>query len=87
VSQSREVASDEDIIEAVKRAVDAGDRDRLGGVHYTVLVDYVGEISDERHIKRRLSELADDGLLIASRGWPEDGNVRVGYLPRGWDND
>lgn len=78
---------DDVIVDALKEAIEDGRRDQLGGgVHYSVLIDYVDDITDAEHLMDRLNDLADEGRLKRVRGVGRgDSRPRTSFLPRGFE--
>lgn len=70
--------SDEEILEAIDRLIEADETIGGGGVAYQQLVDEVG--LSERTLQRRLNKLADSGTL--EKEWGFDNNrPKRAYVP------
>lgn len=78
---------DDAIMDALHEAIEDGRRDQLGGgVHYSVLIDYVDGITHKKHLMDRLNDLVDEGRLKRVRGVPRgEGKPRTSHLPRGFE--
>jgi hypothetical protein len=77
---------DDEIVAGLHEAIEDGRRDQLdGGIHSSVLVDYVDNIGDKAHVHHRLEDLVDEGRVRRVRGVPQDaGNPRTSHLPVGF---
>lgn len=73
--------SDEQVLEAIGAALEAGDRDRLGGG--IVAADLVDRLPIcFRQVQKRLTRLDDTGRLTKVYGAnPETNEARKSYLP------